>query len=61
MGPAFQNVGNSSTPKWEFKGFLSNGTSAGFMLNTDFELVLILRTIFTESMFKSPVLHIWSS
>ena len=36
---SFQNVGNSSVPKYEFTGKLSNGTSAGFMLNTDFELV----------------------
>ena len=39
----FQNKATSSTapPKWQFDGKLSNGTDQGFMLNTDFELVLL--------------------
>ena len=37
---AQQNVDpkNLSAPKWQFNGLLANGNSAGFMLNTDFEL-----------------------
>ena len=36
---SFQNVANkTSPPKWQFNGNLSDGSQAGFMLNTDFEL-----------------------
>lgn len=32
------NVATSTAPKWQFNGKLSDGTGAGFMLNTDFAL-----------------------
>ena len=39
----FQNAATSTTatPKWQFNGQLSNGTGAGFNINTDFELVFL--------------------
>jgi hypothetical protein len=27
-----------TAPKWQFNGLLADGTNAGFMLNTDFEI-----------------------
>jgi len=32
------NVGNVTSPKWEFKADFSDKVSAGFMFNTDFEI-----------------------
>jgi hypothetical protein len=32
-------VANKTSPRYLFKGELEDGTNAGFMLNTDFELV----------------------
>jgi hypothetical protein len=37
----FANInvaGNVPPPKWEFKATLADGSNAGFMLNTDFEI-----------------------